>query len=155
MSFTPKARRTKSRGLKGTSRLPCYVVCICLSTNRYQKYNSVELGDQWCPTKVSLRHVKQVWISSDQTSIHIYDHQGQLRQPAIFLFDVRYSLSYSMHILSLQMRIRRAAARQAATWYIQHTRYSHRPALECATVKSVTKGFLKGPFRNTNDPMVN
>ena len=29
-----------------TSRLPCYVFCICLFTNKYQKYKSVELGDQ-------------------------------------------------------------------------------------------------------------
>ena len=29
-----------------TSRLPCYVFCICLLTNRYQKYKSVELADQ-------------------------------------------------------------------------------------------------------------
>ena len=37
-----------------TSRLPCYVFCICLLTifillfitNKYQKYKSVELGDQ-------------------------------------------------------------------------------------------------------------
>ena len=28
------------------SRLPCYVFCICMLTNKYQKYNSVELGDQ-------------------------------------------------------------------------------------------------------------
>ena len=28
------------------SRLPCYVFCICLLTNKYQKYKSVELGDQ-------------------------------------------------------------------------------------------------------------
>ena len=29
-----------------TSRLPCYVFRICLLTNIYQKYKSVELGDQ-------------------------------------------------------------------------------------------------------------
>ena len=31
-----------------TSRLPCYVFCICLLTytNKYHKYKSVELGDQ-------------------------------------------------------------------------------------------------------------
>ena len=30
-----------------SSRLPCCVFCICLlTTNRYQKYKSVELGDQ-------------------------------------------------------------------------------------------------------------
>ena len=32
------------------SRLPCYVFCICMltdmSTNEYQKYKSIELGDQ-------------------------------------------------------------------------------------------------------------
>ena len=28
------------------SRLPGYLFCICLSTNKYQKYKSVELGDQ-------------------------------------------------------------------------------------------------------------
>ena len=28
------------------SRLPCYVFCICMLTNKYQKYKSVELGDQ-------------------------------------------------------------------------------------------------------------
>ena len=28
------------------SRLPCYVFRICLLTNKYQKYKSVELGDQ-------------------------------------------------------------------------------------------------------------
>ena len=28
------------------SKLPCYVFCICLLTNKYQKYKSVELGDQ-------------------------------------------------------------------------------------------------------------
>ena len=28
------------------SRLPWYVFCICLLTNKYQKYKSVELGDQ-------------------------------------------------------------------------------------------------------------
>ena len=27
-------------------RLPCYVFCICLLTNKYQKYKSVELDDQ-------------------------------------------------------------------------------------------------------------
>ena len=30
------------------SRLLCYVFCICLLTNKYQKYKSVELGDQLC-----------------------------------------------------------------------------------------------------------
>ena len=29
-----------------TSRLPCYVFCICLLTNKDQKYKSVELGHQ-------------------------------------------------------------------------------------------------------------
>ena len=42
------------------SRLPCYVFCICLLTtgvatansiNKYQKYKSVELGDQLGYTK--------------------------------------------------------------------------------------------------------
>ena len=28
------------------SRLPCYVFCICPLTYKYQKYKSVELGDQ-------------------------------------------------------------------------------------------------------------
>ena len=28
------------------SRWPCYVFCICLSTDKYEKYKSVELGDQ-------------------------------------------------------------------------------------------------------------
>ena len=32
--------------LSSSSRLPCYVFCICLLTNKYQKYKSVELGDQ-------------------------------------------------------------------------------------------------------------
>ena len=29
-----------------TCRFPCYVFCICLLTYKYQKYKSVELGDQ-------------------------------------------------------------------------------------------------------------
>ena len=29
-----------------SSRLPCYVFCICQLTNKYQTYKSVELGDQ-------------------------------------------------------------------------------------------------------------
>ena len=33
------------------SRLPCYVFCICLLTNKYQKYKSVELGDQLPPSQ--------------------------------------------------------------------------------------------------------
>ena len=27
-------------------KLPYYVFCICLLTNKYQKYKAVELGDQ-------------------------------------------------------------------------------------------------------------
>ena len=35
------------RGLGKGSRLPCYVFCIfLLTTNKYQKYKSVKLGDQ-------------------------------------------------------------------------------------------------------------
>ena len=39
-----------------TSRLPCYVFCICLlATNKYQKYKSVELGDQLPLDKTRVR----------------------------------------------------------------------------------------------------
>ena len=42
-----KCPSLKSLGMPCTSsRLPCYVFCICLLTNKYQKYKSVELGDQ-------------------------------------------------------------------------------------------------------------
>ena len=42
----PKPSQMDGERLWKTSRLPCYVFCICLSTNKYQKYKSVELGDQ-------------------------------------------------------------------------------------------------------------
>ena len=113
MSFTPKARRTKSRDLKGTNRLPCYVVCICLSTNRYQKYKSVELGDQleWYPTRSQPPPcIASLDIFWPNTYSYLWA-QGQLRQPTIFLFDVSSSLGHWMHILSLQMTIRRAGGK--------------------------------------------
>ena len=56
------------------SRLPCYVFCICLLTYKYQKYKSVELGDQlhhrhhqhdWDDWRVS-------WIVQVQDAVH--DH---------------------------------------------------------------------------------
>ena len=40
-------------------RLPCYVFSICLLTNRYQKYKSVEWGDQLC--------IAQIVKSTEQT----------------------------------------------------------------------------------------
>ena len=52
MQFTPahSAKCECSQMVKAhshkPSRLPCYVFCICLSTNKDQKYKSVELGDQ-------------------------------------------------------------------------------------------------------------
>ena len=59
-------------------RLPCYVFCICLLTytNRYQKYKSVELGDQL---------QKSILISNIRTQLptfqrHILCHIFQTRQ---------------------------------------------------------------------------
>ena len=44
------------------SRLPCYVFCICLlTTNKYQKYKSVELGDQLVLHKAIARLKKEFW----------------------------------------------------------------------------------------------
>ena len=46
-----------------SSRLPCYVFCICLLTNKYQKYKSVELGDQLLTRRiVTLQCIEHIRI---------------------------------------------------------------------------------------------
>ena len=55
----PKIGCSARGSLLKPNRWPCYVFCICMLTNKYQKYKSVELGDQLGPaqTQLTARHI--------------------------------------------------------------------------------------------------
>ena len=71
-----------------SSRLPCYVFCICLLTYKYQKYKSVELGGQLI-----------ILSTNEQTNLHT--NFLQMSRPMTIISEMKSTnFEHCMHLSS-------------------------------------------------------